>query len=294
MIYGSFNYDELPSISLSSSFQSYQCLKIKYSVNTDLIHFSVLFHMQNNIAILWHSSRKKWKQNTLLHPSRVSFSFSCSYKMSYISLFCTDSVYGLLYYLEFLSCCQKLESLQWWQLFIAALVYIKIFTRMWMGIRTTLKGKIHNQLFRGSGSKSSCCLSMPFILILGTANWASLAETLVLAAIWWAGLCKEEDGREPKTNDWETAGISYPRLLKQFLCWIFSHGLAIHSWDFWQIRFQVSIQGIITYIWVLETISVWVWFGCCWSHRSLFTEPKNWKGIKLSFTCWFIFKLCYF
>lgn len=83
-----------------------------------------------------------------------------------------------------------------------------------MGTRTMLKGKLHNQL-EAQGVTAFLC---PFILALGTAHSASLAEMFVLAAVRWADLWKEEGGRGPKTNSWEAGGISYLRLFKQFLC----------------------------------------------------------------------------
>lgn len=48
-------------------------------------------------------------------------------------------------------------------------------------------------------------------LALGMAHWAGLTEMLILAAMWWAELGKEEGGRRPKKkNGWEAVGVSYP------------------------------------------------------------------------------------
>lgn len=58
----------------------------------------------------------------------------------------------------------------------------------------------------------------PFILALGMAHWAGLAEMFVLAPMRWAEEKKEEGGRGPKKNGWEAGGISYPGLFKQFHC----------------------------------------------------------------------------
>lgn len=85
--------------------------------------------------------------------------------------------------------------------------------RIWMGTRTMLKGKLHNQLDAQAVTAFLC----PSVLALGTAHCASLAEMFVLAAVWWADLWKE-GGRGSKTNGWEAGGTSYPRLFKQFLC----------------------------------------------------------------------------
>lgn len=50
-----------------------------------------------------------------------------------------------------------------------------------------------------------------FTLALGMAHGAGLAEMLVLAAVWWAELGKEEGGRRPEQkNVWEAGDISYP------------------------------------------------------------------------------------
>lgn len=180
-----------------------------------------------------------------------------------------DSGYQLSYYLEVLSCCCHVDRNQWVfsddkQFFAALLVDTKVFKRLWIETRTKLKGKLHNQIFSASGSTSSHSLplaihSCPWN---GPLGWLGRNACISSYAVGW-----REGGRwqrAKKKNGWEAGGISYPRLFKRFHCWSFSHSLRVQSSDFWQITFQVFIQGTIRYIWVRAWKQSLSGFGLTW------------------------------
>lgn len=87
-----------------------------------------------------------------------------------------------------------------------------------METRTKPKWKLHNQSLVPVEAQVVTASLCPFILALGMAHWAGLAEMFVLAAMWWAelGRRKVAGGQEKKGQ--EAGFVSYPGLFKQFHC----------------------------------------------------------------------------